>query len=127
MVLFKLFLYINMSLNLINSAQLVNSNIYLTNGVSQSGSAILGIPPANSFVSRYFYTSQSHSKNILTNSWGDSNINLNLIFNQGLSNISLLYSRNLLASNNSYPFTNSSNFVVVRQTLNACKIYINEV
>jgi hypothetical protein len=116
-----------MSLNLINNAQLINSNIYLTNGVSQSGSAILAIPPANSFVSRYFYTTQASSKNILTSSWGDSNINLNLIFNQGLSNISLLYGSNLLASSNSYPFTTSSNFVVVRQTLNACKIYINEV
>jgi hypothetical protein len=68
MALFKLFLYINMNLNLINNAQLVNSNIYLTNGVSQSGTAILSIPPANSFISRYFYMMQSNLKNILTNS-----------------------------------------------------------
>jgi hypothetical protein len=116
-----------MSLTLLSNAQLISSNIYLTNGLNQTGNATLSISPGNSFLLRYYYITQSNSQNTLINQWGDSNINLSLSFNQTFSNISLSYSSNVVLSNSSYPFTNSSNLVAIRQTLNYCKIYVNDV
>lgn len=118
-----------MSLALSGSASLSNGTIYLTNSNGQGGLATLSVPPANSFLLRARYQTQSNASAILKAMWGDSStVAMSLVFTQPTSNISLYQNTTLLATTFAYPFVpNSNNLIAIRQSLTSLKVYVNDV